>query len=470
MTDIEWMGATDLLAGYRDHSLSPVEVAEHLFSRIERYDGAINAWCLLDHETTLAQARASEARWAAGEPQGRLDGVPVAVKDIFLTKGWPTLRGSLTIDPDQPWEHDAPTVAALRRNNAVLLGKTTTPEIAWKGVTDSPRCGITRNPWNTDTTPGGSSGGSSAALVAGMVPLALGTDGGGSIRIPAAFSGCTGIKPTWGRVPHWPVSPYGGLAHAGPMARTVADTALFLDAIAEADFRDTAALMPDGIDHYACHTEPIDGVRIGFSPDLGCETVHPEIAAAVAEAVQVLADAGAHVETADPGFDDPLDAFLVLWNAGAAQATKADTEADRAKRDPLLQEICADGARYSAVDYIDALAVRGQVAITMGEFHQRYDLLITPTMPIPAFEAGSDVPPGWHDHRWPTWCGLMYPFNMTQQPAASVPCGFTSDGLPIGLQIIGPRGADALVLRAAHAYEAAMAGDPRRPTLSEAGS
>ncbi|MFP3908035.1 MAG: amidase [Acidimicrobiales bacterium] len=467
MTEIEWMGAVELLAAYADRSLSPVEVADHLLDRINRLDGSTNAWCFLDPDTTRAQAKASEQRWADGSPRGRLDGVPVAVKDIFLTTGWPTLRGSLTIDPDQPWEHDAPSVAALRRNNAVLLGKTTTPELAWKGVTDSPLCGITRNPWNTGRTPGGSSGGSSAALVAGMAPLALGTDGGGSIRIPAAFTGCTGIKPTWGRVPHWPVSPYGGLAHAGPMSRTVADTALLLDALSEPDHRDTGALMPDGVEHFGAHTGGIAGVRIAHSTDLGFESVHPEVAAAVADAVQVLSDLGAHVEAADPGFDDPIDAFRVLWNSGAAQATKSDTEADRAKRDPGLQEICADGARYSAVDYIDALAVRGQVAITMGEFHQRHDLLVTPTLSMGAFEAGRDVPAGWHDHRWSSWAGLVYPFNMTQQPAASVPCGFTSDGLPIGLQIIGPRGADALVLRAAHAYEASRSHEPPRPTLTE---
>lgn len=466
-TAIEWMDATELLDAYAARTLSPLEVTDHLLDRIDRLDGSINAWCHLDPDTTREQARQSTDRWAADTPQGRLDGVPVAVKDVFLTEGWPTLKGSALVDIDQPWTDDSPSVAALRRNGAVLLGKTTTPELGWKGVTDAPATGITRNPWNVALTPGGSSGGSSAALVAGMVPLALGTDGGGSIRIPSAFSGCTGIKPTWGRVPHWPVSPYGGLAHAGPMSRTVADTALLLDVLVEADHRDTGALMPDGVDHLAALSEGIRGLRVAYSPTLGYVDVHPEVAAAVRTAVESLEALGAHVEEVDPGFADPIDAFRVLWNSGAAQATKSDSADDRARRDPGLQAICADGARYSAVDYIDALAVRGEVAVTMGRFHQTHDLLVTPTLPIPAFEAGHNVPVGWSDEHWPSWATFMYPFNITQQPGASVPCGFTADSLPIGVQFVGPRGADALVLRAAHAYETTRPGDTRRPPLTE---
>lgn len=467
MSEIEWMDAGALRAAYADGDLSPVEVVDHLLDRIERYDGSLNAWCVLDPDTTRSQAAASAARWATGAPQGLLDGVPVAVKDVFLTEGWPTVKGSLTVDPDQPWTEDSPSVAALRRHGAVLMGKTTTPEIGWKGVTDSPAEGVTRNPWDASLTPGGSSGGSSAALAAGMVPLALGTDGGGSIRIPASFSGVCGIKPTWGRVPNWPVSPFGQLAHAGPMARTMADTALFLDVLAEFDHRDPGALVPDGVEYSSALAGGVDGLRIGFSADLGFVAVDPEVAALVADAVAILEGLGARVEAADPGFGDPRDAFDVLWNSGAAQATQGDSDEQRAMRDPGLQEICADGATYSATQFIDAMAVRGQVCITMGAFHQRHDLLVTPTMPIPPFAAGLDVPDGWTGDGWPSWTQFSYPFNVTQQPAASVPCGFTAAGLPVGLQIVGPRGADALVLRAAHAYESARGADPRHPTLEE---
>ena len=206
-TDVLELGATELLTAYRDGRLSPVEVLEAALARIERDDPALRAFCLVDRERALEEARASEARWRRGAPAGALDGVPVAVKDVFPTRGWPTLRGSRVIDPAGPWEDDAPAVAALRRHGAVLPGKTTTPEFGWKGVTDSPLEGVTRNPWDPRRTAGGSSGGSSAALAAGMVPLALGTDGGGSIRIPSSFCGLPGIKPTYGRVPAWPREP-----------------------------------------------------------------------------------------------------------------------------------------------------------------------------------------------------------------------------------------------------------------------
>ena len=467
MTDIAWLGATELLAAYRAGTLSPVEVTDHLLARIERLDPQLDAWCLVDPERSRAEAAASAQRWAAGRPEGRLDGVPVAVKDVFLTTGWPTRKGSVLVDEAGPWDVDSPAVAALRRDAAVLLGKTTTPELGWKGVTDAPASGVTRNPWDPSRTPGGSSGGSSAALAAGMVPLALGTDGGGSIRIPAAFSGVAGIKPTWGRVPHWPVSPYGGLAHAGPMARTVADTALLLDVLATPDHRDPGALAPDGVDHLAAIDGGVAGLRIAWCPTLFGAEVHPEIATATAAAIEVLASLGAHVEELDLGLDDPVDAFHVLWNAGAAQATAADTPDERARRDPGLAEICADGARYSAVDYLDAMAVRGALAVRLGALLDDWDLLATPTIPIPPFGAGLEVPEGWPHHRWTSWTPFTYPFNLTQQPAASVPCRDTAAGLPVGLQLVGARFADALVLRAAHAYERAALTGRRRPPLAE---
>src|ERR671923_703011 len=261
--------AAALLAGYRAGELSPVEVVEDALARIERGDATLNAFCLVDPERALADARASEARWRRGEPAGALDGVPVAVKDVFATRGWPTRRGSHAIDPAGPWEHAAPAVAALRRHGAVIPGKTTTPEIGWKGVTDSPLEGVTRNPWDPARTSGGSSGGSAAALAAGMVPLALGTDGGGSIRIPCAFCGLPGLKPTYGRVPMWPASPFGAVAHGGPMARTVADVALLLDVIAEPDARDWAALPPAGGSFLDGLEDGVAGLRVAFSPDLG---------------------------------------------------------------------------------------------------------------------------------------------------------------------------------------------------------
>ncbi|HUF34243.1 MAG TPA: amidase [Acidimicrobiales bacterium] len=463
MSELVDLDAHTLLAAYRSGAASPVEVTDALLARIDRLDPDLNAWCHLDPERSRAEALASEARWSAGTPQGRLDGVPVAVKDVFLTDGWPTRKGSVLVDPAQRWDTDAPAVAALRRNGAVLLGKTTTPELGWKAVTDSLADGVTRNPWDPALTPGGSSGGSGAALAARMAPLALGTDGGGSIRIPAAFTATVGLKPTWGRVPLWPPSPFGALAHAGPMARTVADTALLLQVLAEPDARDAGALLPDDVDHLAGLDAGVAGLRVAYSPTLGFARVDPEVADAVAAAVATLADLGAHVEEVDPGFDDPLETFMTLWSCGAAQATAHHDDEARAQMDPGLQRVIADGRSRGAVEYLDAVAARSALAVHMSLFHQRHDLLVTPTLPIPAFGAGRDVPEGWPDERWPTWAPFSYPFNITQQPAASVPCGFTAAELPVGLQLVGARGADALVLRAARAFEAARPFGEQRP-------
>ena len=445
--------AAELAAAYRARELSPVEATREALERIERHDGALNAFSLVDADAALAGARESEARFARGEERGPLDGVAVAIKDLLLTKGWPTLRASRAIDPAGPWEEDAPVVAALRRAGAVLPGKTTTPELGWKGVTDSALQGITRNPWDTTRTAGGSSGGSSAALSAGMVPLALGTDGGGSIRIPCGFCGLPGLKPTFGRVPAWPASPFGAVAHLGPMARTVSDLALLLDVLAEPDPRDWQQLPPAGRSYADGIDDGVAGLRVAFSPDLGHAAVDPEIAGLVEAAAGAFEALGAHVERADPGFADPRGTFDVIWSTGAARAVAG--LADDSGIDPGLAEIAAAGRAFTALEYANALGERDALAIVMSRFHETHDLLLTPTLPIAAFEAGREVPEGAADPRWPGWTPFTYPFNLTQQPAATVPCGFTAAGLPAGLQIVGPRHADALVLRAARAYEAA---------------
>ena len=254
-----------------------------MLARIDTRNAATNAYCLVRDEEALASAKESEQRWQAGEPAGLLDGVPVSVKDLLLTSGWPTLRGSLTIDEAGPWTVDAPAVARLREHRAVLLGKTTTPEFGWKGVTDSPLTGVTRNPWDPARTTGGSSGGAAAAVASGMGPLALGTDGGGSIRIPASFCGIVGLKPTHGRVPVYPPSTFGTLSHVGPMARTVADAALLLDALGSPDYRDPLALDRRTPVSAELDAVRVGGLRVAYSPALGYAKVDPEVAAAVRE-------------------------------------------------------------------------------------------------------------------------------------------------------------------------------------------
>jgi aspartyl-tRNA(Asn)/glutamyl-tRNA(Gln) amidotransferase subunit A len=463
--NLPYLSATAMLAAFLAQELSPVEVTEACLRRIADLDGSVNAFCLVDENAALQSARESEKRWRQRNPRGRLDGVPTAVKDLLLTRGWPTLRGSRTVNPHQSWDEDAPCVARMRAQGAVLLGKTTTPELGWKGVTDGPLTGITRNPWDRSTTAGGSSGGSAAAVALGMAALAVGTDGGGSIRIPAGFCGIYGMKPTYGRVPIYPPSPFGTLAHAGPMARTVQDAALLLDVISEPDSRDWSALPPDGVSYVDGLTVGIRGTRIAFSADLGYVDVDPEVAAIVRTAVDVLERLGADISERDPGFTDPIRSYSVLWFAGAAKSVAGVPAEQRAMMDPGLQQICADGAGYSALDYLDATAERMELGVQMGQFHDQYDLLVTPSLPITAFAAGQETPGGAPGQRWMSWTPFSYPFNLTQQPAATIPCGFTAAGLPVGLQIVGRRGADRLVLAASKAFQDAAPWQDRHPQV-----
>ena len=466
--------ALELAAGYRAGDFSPVEAAAATLARIDEIDGNLNAFCHRDDDAVRDQAAASERRWRRGEPLGPLDGVPVSVKDVLRIRGWPTRLGSKTVDARQPWEEDAPSVARLREAGCIFLGMTTTPEMGWKGVADSPLHGTTRNPWNLRMTPGGSSGGAAAALACGGGPLALGSDGGGSVRIPAAFSGVVGFKPSFGRVAAWPPGIYGTLSHVGPMARTVTDAALMLNAIGRPDSRDPWSLPAEGVDYLrqarrGGRAGGIAGLRIAFSPDLGYVRVAPEIAAPVAEAARGLEALGAHVETVEIDLPKPEEAFRALWAASAALAIRSESRARRRFLDYGLVQIAAEGERLSAMDLAEAERERNRYAAGMAALFERFDLLATPTLPIPAFEAGLEVPPGWPYDRWFTWTPFTYPFNLTRQPALSVPCGFTAAGLPVGLQIAGPFLADGLVLKAGAAYQKAFPTLDRWPQAGRGG-
>jgi aspartyl-tRNA(Asn)/glutamyl-tRNA(Gln) amidotransferase subunit A len=454
MSEVWSLTATALLEGYRRRTLSPVEVTQAVLERIGALNAHLNAFCLVS-DRALEDARESEARWAAGQPKGLLDGVPVSIKDLILTKGWPTLRGSKTIDAKGPWNEDAPAVARLREHGAVLIGKTTTPEFGWKGVTDSPLTGITRNPWNPAKTPGGSSGGAAAAVAAGMGPLAVGTDGGGSIRIPCSFTGLFGIKPTFGRVPAWPLSPFGTVAHVGPITRDVADAALMLTVLAQPDARDWHALPYEPRDYRAALDRGVQGLRIAYSSNLGYARVDPEIAAIVRKAAEVFSGLGARLEEKHPGFESVEPLFRTHWFSGAAFLLKNFSAAQKKLIDPGLVEVAAQGESVTAGDVLEAQMKRGALGTHMNLFHRDFDLLITPTLAVPAFDAGREYPPTPDSKRWTDWTPFTYPFNLTGQPAATIPCGFTRSGLPVGLHIVGPRFADALVLRAAHAFESA---------------
>ena len=455
MADLAALNAADLSAGFAAREFSPVEVIKALLARIESLDKSINAFCLLDETATLAQAQASQARWQKGAPLSALDGVPVAIKDLLLTKGWPTLRGSKAIDPQQAWNDDAPAVARLREAGAVLLGKTTTPEYGWKGVTDSPLTGITRNPWDLSKTPGGSSGGSAAALAARLAPLAIGTDGGGSIRIPASFSGVFGLKPTYGRVSAYPPSPFGTLAHIGPMSRDVTGSAMLLDVLSGSDARDPFGLPPAQDSFAAKLDDGVRGKRIAFSPAMGfAKNVDNEVAALVAGAARKFESLGAVVEAVDPPLmegGDPRMDFRILWWAGAGFALGDYPEAKKALLDPGLRAMVEEGAAIPLRRYQQAAMARATYASAMRQFMTRFDFVLTPAVAIPAFAVDRLSPRD--NESWLDWTPFSVPFNLTQQPAASVPCGFTRAGLPVGLQIAGRMYDDAGVLAAARAYE-----------------
>jgi aspartyl-tRNA(Asn)/glutamyl-tRNA(Gln) amidotransferase subunit A len=462
--DIAYASAVVLLDLYRRRALSPVEATRLILDRVDALQPRINAFCIVDRDGALAAARASEERWARGEAVGRLDGVPVTIKDLILMRGFPTRRGSRLVERDQEWSEDAPATARLREAGAVIIGKTTTPEFGWKALGDSPLTGITRNPWDLSRTPGGSSAGAAAACATGLGPLHVGSDGAGSIRIPSAFTGVFGLKPSFGRVPAHPPSPMGLLAHIGPMARTVTDATLLLTVLSGHDHRDPYALPPDDKDYVAGLEEGVRGWRIAYSPTLGYAKVHPEIAAVVAEAVRQFEALGAIVEQVDAIFDSPRDALFKLWTAGAAKLLDGFSADRREVIDPGLIATAEAGERVSAVDYLGADLVRNTLAHKMAEFHRKYDLLLTPMMPVPPLPVGQDLNDPATERHWIDWSPFSYPFNMTRQPAASIPCGLTRAGLPIGLQIVGPLYADHHVLRAARAFETTQ--PERRPPLA----
>ena len=450
--DLSMMPATELVRNYRKRALSPLEVTRAALERIAAGNDALNACVLTCEEEAMRQARASERRWARGAPLSLVDGVPTTVKDLMDLKGYPTRRGSLTT-PATRARDDAPAVAALRRHGAVFVAKTTTPEFGWKGLTDSPLSGITRNPWDTSKTSGGSSGGAGAGVAVGMGALALGSDGGGSIRMPASFCGVFGLKPTAGRVPYYPLSAVGTCSSIGPMTRTVSDAALMLQAMAEPDGRDWCGVLTPAPDYGRAVRGGIEGLRIAYSPDLGYAKVDAQVARGVAAAVKVLRSLGARVSTLGRVFADPRRAYEDHFRIGMSKVYRTLDARRRRQLDPGFRKIAQEGMKLRLEDAARSEAVRAELAVAVNLLLDRYDLLITPQLTLTAFDAAREYPAGRGMRRWMDWAPFTWPFNFTGHPAASVPCGFDSAGLPVSFQIVGQRLADDVVLRAARAYE-----------------
>jgi len=437
--------ALELARRVADGSLSPVQLTECALHLARTAEPAINAYAALLPERALREAAVREAQARAGLARGPLHGVPVAVKDNFYYQGEPTGKGSLT-SSDEPAPASSPMVARLVDGGAIVIGKTTTPEFGWKGTGSSPRTGVTRNPWDLSKNPGGSSAGSGATVGAGAVPVATGTDAGGSIRIPAAFCGVVGFKPTLGAIPVWPGTVNETLSHAGPLARSVADARAVYTLTRGQDARDPQSAFPAPLADPPGRRLRVGVVRepFGTAPDAGV--------AAVFERTCQLLRSAAGVELSevdDLGAPLPREIFEAMWVTGRGLGF-----ADLIRRrgdvmDPGLTRLLPLAERYSLADYYRALEARRAFNARMFGVFADWDLLVMPTMPGTAFAADAEVPPGGETDAplpWITWTPYTYPFNITGQPALTVPCGLAADGLPAGLQVIGPWAHDTRVL------------------------
>lgn len=450
------MSAGDLVTCFATGTLSPVDVVKLALDRAKIAQEQHNAFALIDAEGALRAAEASEARWSAGAPLSQIDGVPGTIKDIVAVKGLPTSFGSNLVERVAS-EDDAPSVARLRAAGMVNLGLTTTPEFGWKAITDSPRWGVTTNPWNSDLTPGGSSGGAAVAAALGAGVLHLGSDGGGSIRIPSAFTGISGLKPTFGRVPAFPASAFGTVSHIGPMARRVEDVEQMLAVMSGRDLQDWSqgegellGLLPS--------VESPKGKKIAVWRVPPGGTVAPVIAAHFDHVVSRLEAAGALLEDITlPMADQLYDIATLLWFSGALARLSSFGELrtlDTHALDPGLVAIAEAAETFSAKDYIAASSLRAEFGSHMDQLLTRFDYVISPACTVLPFKAGCEVPPDGKQTRWFEWAGFSYPINLSQQPAAVVPSGLTAEGLPQSLQIIAGRGADSSVLAFAKWWQA----------------
>lgn len=462
-----WTPATELSALIRARRLSPVDLTEAVLDRIGRLNPALNAFCTVSDDLAREGAKIAEAALAHGEPLGPLHGIPVSIKDLIFTRGVRTTGGSRLFADFTP-DEDAVAVERLRAAGAVILGKTNTPEFGHKGVTDNLLFGPTRNPWNRERTAGGSSGGAGAAVAAGLGPLALGTDGGGSIRIPASFCGIYGLKPSFGRIPSGPGFPgWETFSVLGPMTRTVRDAALMLDVLAGPDDRDRHSLpRPNGA-YLAAVEEPIAGWSVAWSPTLGYARVDPEVARIAEAAAATFEALGCRVETVAGGWEDPEEIFAVMAAAETYGAWGDRLKADRERMDPTLVRVLERGERVTLGEYLRAARRRRELWSRVQGFLARFDLLLTPTVAVAPF-AGEGFGPqeiAGHSATPLAWIAFTFPFNLTGQPAATLPAGFTREGLPVGLQVVGRRHADRQVLAASAAFEAARPWARHRPAL-----
>lgn len=461
-----FMPATELVELIRTKQVSPVEYMTGLLARIQDLEPKVNAFAHLAADAAMAGARKAEAALMSGERLGRLHGVPVTIKDLAITADMPTQNGSLIFKGNQPQE-DTPVVPRLREDGAIIIGKTTTSEFGWTGVSRSPLTGITHNPWKRGMNAGASSAGAGAAAAAGFGPLHQGSDGAGSIRMPSHFCGIFGLKPTFGRVPYYPVSTGDYTSHMGPMTRTVADGALFLEVMAGPHPLDHTTLEAGPAHYLARLREGIKGKRVAFSPDLGVARVDPDVAALVRKAAERFAELGAVVEEVPTPWAAAGPELIRFFWAAHMTRLKPYLAKWGNQMDPGLVACIIAAEHVSVADYQAARERKMPYVAAIHRWFMDWDFLLTPAVSVAAFPAEDLMPGHWprHEWDWVSWAEFSYPFNMSWNPAASVPCGFTAVGLPVGLQIVGKRFDDLGVLQASAAFEEIQPWAQRRPVL-----
>jgi aspartyl-tRNA(Asn)/glutamyl-tRNA(Gln) amidotransferase subunit A len=455
--------AEDLVAEVRDGHAAPSDIARSVLDDIQALDGSLNCFASLNPDDVMAQAALLDQRFAKGEDLGPLAGLPVSVKDLIVAKGHPTAFGSL-IMRDNVVDLDASVVERLRAAGAVILGKTTTSEFGCKAVGDSPLTGITRNPWNTAKTPGGSSCGAAAVVAAGITPVAIGTDGGGSIRIPASLTGLVGFKGHFGRVPAYPAGAVPTLIHIGPLSRRVRDAALMMSVIAGFDERDPFSIAGPKLDYLAAYERRRKGLRIAYSPTLGYARPDPRVTEIVEAGLGRLEAAGCDIDVVEHVFDDPVEIWKMEFYSGVGTRLKTAMETRRDDLDPAVSKALEGIYSLSVTDYYERVFERFQFRDQVRALFEEYDILATPALPVTAFDVGRNVPPGHEDRDAVSWGYYSYPFNLTGQPAVSVNAGFDADGLPVGLQLVARPLAEETLFSLAAAFEESDPEPDRRPS------
>lgn len=455
--EFDFMSATELRRLIRRKAVSPVELTARALEKAEATQGSLNAFFVIMAEEAMAAARVAEQAVMSGAPLGLLHGIPFSAKDLMAVGGVRYASGSRAM-ADNVASADAPAVERAKAAGAILIGKTTTSEFGCKPVGDSPLTGITRHPWNLDKTPGGSSAGAAASVAAGITPFALGTDGGGSIRIPCAFTGLAGIKGNFGRVPVWPASATPTLAHVGPMARTMRDAALLFTAVAGADRRDPLGVRGPAPDVLGACDSAVSGMRIAYSPTLGFARPEPQVVTLVENAAKKFEELGCEVEFVEKVFDqDPADLWIAEFYAGVGTRLRSIIETKRDLLDPAVADVLQAALSQEMRDYYEKVFERYALREQLRVFFERYDILLSPVLPVSSLQVGKDIPDNLGDRNLVSWVFYTYPFNLTGQPAAAVCAGIAPDGMPVGLQIVGRTYCEDDVVRAAAAFERTQA-------------